>query len=393
MRTIKQIKIWDWLLIFGTLMAPMTSLRFGGRIGPAELMMFVWALRVTDFRTVRISFVEKFFIAFLLALFCGSMCGLLIAPKELSRQGWITWPYMAFISHALFSYLKRNDREYNACLFNLICILVTITQFGLYEYAVNGAKKFMGAQLWFAHRYSGGGKNPHQVAILFCGITFWHAYKVLKEKKLIYIVLVYLSVFLMTKTYSSTGDAALVLGFVSIFVTWIIGLEHSKPKKLMFIMLGFVVLLCLGFLFRERLIKELNDWINGDSNGRGRLLIWSSITDLLKKSPVWGLGAGTHGHSGKIEFHNSYLEIIAATGLVGLSTFVIFSYKLFEKILKAEPMLISIVISMYGYSTGGFAFRRIVYWILTIFALVIAVQTGQERDYRQGLELRHDDMI
>jgi O-antigen ligase len=251
----------------------------------------------------------------------------------------------------------------------------------------------MGAQLWFSHRYTGGGKNPHQVAILFCGIAFWHAYKVLKEKKLIYIVLVYLSVFLMTKTYSSTGDAALVLGFVSIFVTWIIGLEHSKPKKLMFIMLGFVVMLCLGFLFRERLIKELNDWINGDSNGRGRLLIWSSITDLLKKSPVWGLGAGTHARSGKIEFHNSYLEIIAATGLVGLSTFVIFSYKLFEKILKAEPMLISIVISMYGYSTGGFAFRRIVYWILTIFALVIAVQTGQERDYRQGLELRCDDMI
>ena len=40
----KSIERWDWILIIGAILSPMTGLRIA-KVGPAEFLCFVWALR------------------------------------------------------------------------------------------------------------------------------------------------------------------------------------------------------------------------------------------------------------------------------------------------------------------------------------------------------------
>lgn len=375
MRTIKYIKIWDWLLIATAILAPMTSLRFGSKIGPGELAIFIWSLRVIDYRSIRITYLERFFIAFLFAILIGSFCGLLIAPNELSRSGWRTWVFLAVISHALICYLNRSSKEYITRLFNVICIASTLVQFLLYEYSVNVSRSFMGLQIWYSSRYSGGGSNPHQVALPLCGFAFWFAYKVLKEKKIIYAPLAYFSFFLMKQTQSSTGEASVYLSFVVLFVLWVLHLEQSRSRKIMFLLIGAVVAVGLAYIFRNKLYNLAYDWISADKNGWGRFRLWSELGRTFKKSPFFGLGVGCHTYltnsSRMGEFHNSYFDILAATGLFGFFIFSLFTYRLVSKILRNEPMLLPIILVLYGYNIAGFAVRRLPYWIITVFVLAI----------------------
>lgn len=382
MRAIKYIKIWDWLLIAAAILAPMTSLRFGSKVGPGELAIFIWSLGVINYRSIKITYLERFFIGFLFSILIGSLCGLLIAPDELSRVGWRTWVYFALISHALLCYLNRNSKEYIARLFNVICILSTLVQFFLYEYSVNVSRSLMGLQIWYSSRYSGGGSNPHQVALPLCAFVFWFVYKVLKEKKILYAPLAYISFFLMNKTQSSTGEASVYLSFLVLFVIWVLRLQQSRSRKIMFLLIGAVVTAGLIYIFRNKLYTLAYDWISADKNGWGRFRLWSELGRTFKKSPFFGLGVGCHTYlttSTRMgEFHNSYFDILAATGLFGFFIFGLFTYRLVAKILKNEPMLLPIILVLYGYSMAGFAARRLPYWIITVFILAIVEHSEPE---------------
>ncbi|MBR5948720.1 MAG: O-antigen ligase family protein [Clostridia bacterium] len=391
MRWIKYIRVWDWLLVLGSVLAPMTSLRFRGKIGPAELFMIIWALRVIDYRCIKITYLEKFFIAFLTALLFGSLCGLLIAPRELSRTGWVTWVYMAIISHALSTYLRKNARAYNLRLFGLICILTTLVQFGLYHYSLNVSRSFLGAKLWYSNgRYSGGGTNPHQVALVLCGVTFWHVYKVIRDKNLLYAPLAYISIFLMNKTQSSTGQAAIYLSFAVLFVVFVITLQQSRARKLMIIMIAAVAATGLILVYRSEIYQRIYEWVSEDSNGLDRFNLWSSFSDdVLKRSPIFGLGAGPHAgisRGFKMEFHNSYIEVFAATGAVGFTVFLIFICRIISRLRASDPLLIPIVVALFGYSVAGYAMRRLVFWILIVFVIVLADQLAE----RSPLEIESE---
>ena len=113
------------------------------------------------------------------------------------------------------------------------------------------------------------------------------------------------------------------------------------------------------------------EWIKLDPNGLGRFDIFSTIFLPFSKSPLVGLGPGGHAYGGIMEFHNTYLEILAMGGILGLLIFIIYSIKIFNT-LKTDYRLVFIILPLYMYGVAGFAMRRLVYWSILMIVIVFA---------------------
>ena len=168
-----RIRPWDWLLIIGAVLAPMTGLRIW-KIGPAEALCFLWSIKNLNIRSIKLNEFFRFFLLFLLGMFLGTLICITAAPEELTVSGWATWAFLAFTACRLLSEIRKNRLEYNEKLMDLICGLSVVWYLFLYVYSMTVSRTFLGAPLWYSsRRFSGGGTNPHQVAVLFCSIAFW----------------------------------------------------------------------------------------------------------------------------------------------------------------------------------------------------------------------------
>lgn len=371
-----RIKGWDWLLIIGLVLAPMTGLRLF-KIGPAELLCFIWGLRFLTHRRTDGNFIQRFFILFFSAMFIGTVIGFLFARSELILTDWITWFYLAFVAFTMYEGLSRNELEYNEKLLNAFCFISVIWYLFLYFYSIKIGKVFLGAPLWFSGvRFTGGAKNPHQVAVLMCGVIFCLARNVIRKNKPLWSALfVVLAFYVIFQTASSTAILSVFLGtIVLIMVLSFYRIKSPATRRLVVLfelMLGIVFVV---FTY-PILIKYFYNWLASDTNGLGRIELFSHIGDSFRKSPIFGLGPGMHSVWGTTpkEFHNSYLEVLACSGILGSVAFIIMSIRSFKR-LTADPSFIPVMVAIYGYSLAGFAFRKLAYWGVFIFILIIARQ-------------------
>ena len=368
------IRRWDWLLILGIMLAPMTGLRIW-KAGPAEVLCFIWTLKFLPRRYLHINDTLKFFAAFLAIMLVGALVGFVAAPQELRPTGYLVWLYLAYSALAMYRGLKRNSLEDNETMLNRIASLSVLWYLFLYVYSITVSRYFFGAPLWYAnYRYSGGGTNPHQIAILMCGALFVLLRNLIKKRRMIWnAALIAGSVFIIVKTKSATAYLAIALGlFVALY--FLVGQRiASRRKRMTLLALEAIVVVVFIVLFYRMLSAKVYDWVLSDNNGIGRLEIFSTFYESFVKSPLVGLGPGVHGRDGAIEFHNTYLEILAATGIVGFSAFLVYSVRVFKKLLS-DYMLIPIMVVMYAYGLAGFAMRRLVYWGVMIAILVLGEQ-------------------
>lgn len=368
-----RISIRDWLLIAGLTLAPMTSLRIW-KIGPGEVFCLLWGIKFLYSTRIKHNDIVFFFILFLPALLLGSLAGYIIAPSELSPSDLLTWIYLGVIAISIYKGLKCNSREYNDNLLFLFGIVAMLWYLFLFLFSRYVSRYFLGAPLWYSgRRFSGGATNPHQVAVLLCALCFIFIRQVLLKRNLLISILgLVVSIFLIVGTESSTAIMSVALGvFIGAF--FFVGDYAGKyKKKIMLIMVVAIILLAIiGF---NNFIDLFIRWVSKDTNGLGRLDIFASFPNTFIKSPIVGLGPGVHGRNGTIEFHNTYLEVLAATGLFGGIVFLVFSVRIFKKAIFADWKLLLILISMYAYGLAGFAMRRLVFWGVISFVVVIAEQ-------------------
>lgn len=375
----ESIKLWDYILIVAACFAPMTGWRVW-RIGPAEVICSIWCLKHLFRFKIRATLPLIFFAGFIGSMLVGSVFGYYIAPSQLRTKQFYTWFYFALIAISIYRSLVENSAAYNAKLLNVIAFSITIWQLMLYYYSIYVDRSFFGAQLWYSlGRYSGGGTNPHQVALALSCVLFVFLWRFLHRRTLILSLLfAYAALFLMLKTDSSTGKAAIVLGIIVLL--YLLAINASKNKLLIASLLTIGLLLAF-FFFRDKIYSSVMDWISEDKNGTGRLDIFSSFGRVFAKSPLFGLGPGIHGRDGAIEFHNTYLEVAIASGVVGFSFFASFTVIMFKRIYEADWRLIPIIVALYAYGLGGFAMRRLVYWILSMVILALADSILREREF------------
>lgn len=372
------IKAWDYLLIVAACFAPMTGWRLG-HIGPGEAVCLLWCIGSMRNFKIKVSDTLIFFVGFICALLLGSAIGVFVAKNELLFNQMLTWLYLAFISVMIYQGLSDNSREYNEKLLIAMAFCTVLWQLFLYEYSFNVDREFFGAPLWYGgwRRYAGGATNPHQVALLFCGMLFVLVRGAfLKRNIVISLAVAYASYFLMIKTESATGKMSIILAALFLLYMFVV---RSGKNRIVIAALLTIAIIAIIIIMRNKIYNFIMDWIREDKNGEDRLELFSMIGAAFKKSPFFGLGPGVHSRAGRLEFHNTYLEVLAATGILGTALFASYTKKVFMKLYIADWRLIPIAISLYAYGFAGFALRRLIYWIILAAILALAESIIRER--------------
>ncbi len=377
-----RVRNWDWILVIGLMLAPMTGLRIA-KVGPAEVLCLIWGIRnykLSHFPVRNELF--RFIVVYLLAMVAGTICGLYIAPQELVWSQWPTWPYLFFITYGIFLGARKNSREYNEHLMDVTFRMCVLWYALLYLYSITVSRTFLGAPLWFAGvRYTGGAKNPHQVAVLMCGITFWFMRQALRKKQIgLNLLMAFGAVFVEWQTAASTGTAALAAGILVLLFLIPARANISTGRKVIVFTIEILILAIIAAFVYKQVFDYLTNWILSDANGLGRINLISQLGDSFMQSPIFGMGPGVHAFDlagNPKEFHNTYSEILAATGIVGMIAFVILTFKTLKYMMR-DQYLIPIMAALYVYGLGGYAMRRLAYWGIFTFIFVIARQSYKE---------------
>ena len=131
-------------------------------------------------------------------------------------------------------------------------------------------------------------------------------------------------------------------------------------------------------LLHEYIYSMFMKWLADDENGLGRLEIFKSFTYSMRKNIICGLGPGAHAYNGTFEYHNTYLEILAMSGVLGFIVFLRFSITIFKKMMSDKYLLLCII-PLYAYGFAGFAMRRLIYWGIIAIALVLSEKKAENK--------------
>lgn len=359
---------WDWVLIIGLILAPMNELRVW-KIGPGEVLCLVWCFRYFPLLVKQpiSGLFTRFWLLFLSVITLGAVFGELFYPDETDITGVLTYVYFFVISVGVYVGIQERTLEQTKRLIYLFGILATGWYMFLYIYSKTVSVLFLRTHLWYYRtRFSGGANNPHQIAVLLSAVTFCNVIHVSDRSvrpwnKVIPAICLGCCIFLAQQTKSSTLLAALVITLLGYLYYMAMRIFSDAKQKWLATAVLILLLSIFLALFRERLYDMIYEWVASDANGMGRFSIFESIGITLRKSLLFGLGPGKHGMDGTIEYHNSYLEILAMGGLLGIGLFGGFTYRLFKN-LCVDPALMFGMVPLYAYSMGGFAMRRLVFW-------------------------------
>ena len=387
----RKIEFKDWLLILGLVLSPMTGFRIW-KVGPGEVLCLIWCMLNyrSLFRIRAGNRFLRFWSFFLLISFLGYCWGMMFYPAETDPFGMLTWVYFAVISLTTVSELCKRDVDYLMHMLGATCILSAFWYMFLYIYSMNVSSTFLEAKLWLGGigaRFTGGANNPNQLAVLIsittisCIVLF---FRERKFKKILYLICAAICVFILTKTETSTAYMAVVVG-AAIYLWKQFGDKFLRLPELKFI---FILLLTGGaILFSSRLYELFMEWVSSDSNGLDRFEIYSTFPTAFFKNPLIGLGPGVHARDGYMEFHNTYLEVLAMSGVLGGVVFATFSWHLL-KVLNSTPISLAILATLYVFGFAGFDMRSLPYWIFLSIAYAIASKGKEEREVYPKREFR-----
>ena len=376
---------WDWVLVVGITLSPMNELRVW-KIGPGELLLMIWALRfLREIVSVSTSnILGRFWFLFLPILTAGSVFCLLFYPEESDVFGLLTYAYFAFISVGIYAGVRKMSAAHIRKLLMVIGIVVPCWFMFLYLYSRRHLT-FLGASLWYRRvRYSGGANNPHQIAVTISSVVFINIIQIFDRKvplqgKVLPLVCTVFCFIMAKATKSSTLVVAVVIALgLFIYYLTVRSLQTKRQRWVAFSVILIIAALAVG-VFRDYLFNMVYEWIADDPNGLERIDIFSSITVSLRKNFLFGLGPGNHAMDGTMEYHNSYLEILAMSGVMGLGVFGFYTFKFFKSLL-ADPAYVFAIAPVYFYGLAGFSMRRMIFWVMSAILVAYAERLIQEKE-------------
>lgn len=383
----------DSILIVGMILAPMTGLRYG-KIGPAEILIATWC--ILEWNTRQVSKPRQlaigFWMLFLAIVSAGTIIGYNLHQGQSQPSQLTTWIYLAFVSISLYQWLHERSLAAVESILHGAALFGIVWYGALYAYSRTVESTLFGAPLWFGgddpalgSRFTGGGTNPHQLALFVAIAIFSLLRDVLRTRSQVYrsadLLAIFVAVFLGIMTASSTLVVSVLLTLAAAMIFGILWTLRTFQGKLIATFALAVILL----LSARRLWQWAEDFVAADPNGEERLVIWATAGDTIAKSPIVGLGPGTHAGYGTIEYHSNYLEIMAMSGTLGIALFLAF-HVFVLRISAREPTLFLIVIALMAYGISGFSARRLPYWIAIMIVVVIAEKSADSQ-----LHKHHDE--
>lgn len=321
---------------------------------------------------------------------------------------WAKSMFFLFIGLIVFitlpSYLKKSTDILKA--FKYISIMVLLHNvFGWYEiltsnYLFLATEKIPAYSRGSFPVSTFGNSNDYATFLLF---SIWVLYICIintktKILKVIYILLLVSSLFLLLSTKSRANLLALVL---SIIVFVIMSLRKSKTRTTLLIILGLilVVLFVNPNIFRSVIISinenlKFNFFTQGGSDNIRLNLIKNGLL-YLYSTLGFGVGAGNieywmihealYNTGGISNIHNWWFEILIGYGIIIFIMYIVFYYKLFKSALlkfKYSRCKIDMSISMgimcfmIGYIIGSISSSSNINseWLWVFWGIAVAYQ-------------------
>jgi O-antigen ligase len=235
-------------------------------------------------------------------------------------------------------------------------------------------------------RYSATGVNANDLAFLvLLGLPLaWHLFVTTDNKKRIqrgiYISYIPISIFTTFLTGSRTSLFAIIPAIIYIF--W--------PKRANFgrLVQSFIVLvillLVLWSLMPASIISRLATASSSISSADlgSRVPLWRDAFALFLTHPILGYGSGTLYTTIGSDAHNTFISILAETGLIGIILFLAILAVVFNAIVKLPKeysglWLATFFVLFIGTNLLSWEFRKAT-WIFLSFIIIHGSSIGEQ---------------
>jgi O-antigen ligase len=185
-------------------------------------------------------------------------------------------------------------------------------------------------------------------------------------------------IFLLFLMLIKTGSRGAFLSFVVGIFFYLFSNKRISRKTKVLITGAFVItttLLWVFFMKNSVLFERLDTSVN-DGDLSNRDLIWLNLFDIIVNNYTFGVGVtGYDKLIGEQSPHNVLIEVLCYSGIIGLSIFIFFLYKIGQssyRILKSESNILPLVffVNSLGLVLTGQIFAQKIIWL--IFAYQIA---------------------
>ena len=368
---------WPYLLVGSVLISILIGFIF-----------FIKKRSVTSFHSELLAILGVIYVYFILSYFVsGQPLSNLLSYQFLKYDGNFFFCYILFFIFSIsFSYFKKLADYYFKFIFSIFTIFSLI---GIAEYFLSSGFLMVHTQagvgkLYFALNFAHNATGSVYTVVCVSLLVFFLKEKITKLKMLFLILLlINLSALLIT------GSRASYLGFfgAALIVIWL----HFKSIKKFSITMGAFIVVTVPILFLTGVYNRVIQILNfKGATTIIRFYIWEKVWYLFSQSPIFGIGYGRfndvfnidngvfdigrlRGYPGIVSFymkqsyffdsahaHNSYLQFLTETGVIGLGLILIFWTLCIVKILKA-----------YNSTKENFTSKVLLSSLASIFVLLI----------------------
>ena len=206
-------------------------------------------------------------------------------------------------------------------------------------------------------RLIGTASNDPNIFVFFMTIYFfYYLYNLSSNLNKMGFIIVTLCIAL---TFSRGAYIALLITMILMFV--ISGKQKGRVKNFFFLTLLFLGIIYIASIFNVNFIEYVVDRFSDISTdrGSGRLVLWDNAIQTFINNPILGIGLNgtleynTIHYGTPVYIHNTMLEVLSESGIIGFIIFLIlwvlifhFCVKLF-KINKDTKFLLAIFIAMF----------------------------------------------
>lgn len=388
----------NFLLIWGTIFAPMTALRIF-KFGPGEVFLILWML-LKLYKQYKVSYhvslsfssiICKYQIANLIMMVVGAITNALFYKSlegfSFNITDYSSHFFMFLLASCIITFVSQKSlQEINWIIYRIV-IYGAIVYGSLLLYGLFFSSSFFGVRLWMGNktRFLGLAINPHQIGMITGTGVFFSLYLIsLKETKLrrkVFLAIASAIWFIVSLNVRSDTMTLCYIIMIPIFISLQI-VKSGKDPSIIKRNIAFMILLCLvlGIIFYSKLMNMLNGFILEAGNGAGRIAIWESGLGQFADHPLliltgFGPGANTGlffsrtGHG--VEAHNTYVQQVLNAGIFIFFYYIIMITRILKGISKKNTFLILAVIYFVLYGFGGNMNRRAVVWITYAFVYII----------------------
>lgn len=375
-----------------------------GPVGPGECMLLLWlALRVAGISVQRAVFVPRearpilwFWVGAVVLLLTGWLSKVLL---QLPQNGAVLYDALAFTFSAVAIIVFVLQRELAArvrlaaagMMVALVLPLALLLAAGL---AGMGSMGPLNA--WYGPRFTGWSTNPNQTAFALLPMPliglFMLSQSRTRRQKLWWGALVVISGITGIATLSDSlilawGVCILALLALSFYRAASLRTGGVLRQGLVRVVIPAMVFALAGAAAPGVVAKsvEAATQLSDSDQGSYRFITWMNGVQAIERSPVVGLGPGSHsGHLGPFEgfeAHNTFIDWGTNTGALGTVLYVSLLFWAGGRAFRAGSHLrLLILFSLVLFSTFHYVLRQPSFWF---YLLVVAFALGARDDRAQ----------